>query len=107
MFDANIHHPAPHALTGSEHLASTQLLAVPAVWRTGNPLLVANLLVWSSYPLAAIVMRALLLALGCGAAVAWTGGLVFALGPLRVPASLEVIHFLNVYVALTACLHRA
>ena len=107
VLDANIHHPAPHALTGSEHLASTQLLAVPAVWITGNPLLVANLLVWASYPVAALAMRAVLLALGCGAAVAWTGGLVFALGPLRVPANFEVIHFLNVYVALAAlCLHR-
>src|SRR5688572_12654203 len=107
VLDANIHHPAPAQLTSSEHLASTQLVAVPAVWLSGNPVLVANLLVWASYPLAAIAMWRLLLALGCTGLVAWTGGLVFALGPLRVPANLEVLHYLNVYLALGAlALHR-
>src|SRR5262245_4225116 len=78
VLDANIHHPAPAQLTSSEHLASTQLIAVPAVWLTGNPVLVANLVVLASYPLAALAMYGLLVALGCGAAVAWVGGLVFA-----------------------------
>ena len=86
---------------------ATQLLAVPAIWLTGNPVLVANAIVWLSYPLAAWAAYRLLLALGCDALVAWTGGLVFALGPLRVPANLEVIHYLNVYLALAAlALHR-
>ena len=107
VLDANIHHPAPAQLTSSEHLASTQLVAVPAVWLTGNPVLVANLLVLLSYPLAALAMQRLLVALGCAGIVAWTGGLVFALGPLRVPGNLEVIHFLNAYLALAAlALHR-
>jgi hypothetical protein len=107
ILNANIHHPAPAELTSSEHLASTQLVAVPAIWLTGNPILVANAVVLASYPLAALAMRALLLALGCAAPAAWVGGLVFALGPLRVPGNLEVIHFLNVYLALAAlALHR-
>jgi hypothetical protein len=107
VLDANIHHPAPAQLTSSEHLASTQLVAVPAIWLTGNAVLVANLIVWLSYPLAALAMFRLLVALGCEALVAWTGGLLFALGPLRVPANLEVIHFLNVYLPLAAlALHR-
>lgn len=107
LLDANIHYPAPAQLTSSEHLASTQLVAVPAVWLTGNPILVANAIVLASYPLAALAMRALLVALGCASAAAWVGGLVFALGPLRVPGNLEVIHFLNVHLALAAlALHR-
>jgi hypothetical protein len=107
MLNANIHHPAPAELTSSEHLASTQLVAVPAIWLTGNPILVANAVVLASYPLAALAMRALLLALRCAAPAASVGGLVFALGPLRVPGNLEVIHFLNVYLALVAlALHR-
>jgi hypothetical protein len=107
VLQANINHPAPAQLTSSEHLASTQLLSVPAIWLTGNPVLVANAIVWLSYPFAAWAMYRLLLALGCDALVAWTGGLVLALGPLRVPANLEVIHYLNGYLALGAlALHR-
>jgi hypothetical protein len=107
LLDAGIHHPAPAQLTGSEHLASTQLLAVPAVWLTGNPILVANLVVFLSYPLAAFAMYRLALTLGCSAAAAWVGGLVFALGPLRVPANIQVLHFLNLYLPLAAlALHR-
>jgi hypothetical protein len=107
VLDANINHPAPAQLTSSEHLASTQLLSVPAIWLTGNPVLVANAIVWFSYPLAAWATYRLLLALGCDALVAWTGGLVLALGPLRVPANLEVIHYLNGYLPLAAlAIHR-
>ncbi len=107
LLQANINHPAPAQLTSSELLASTQLLAVPAVRLTGNAVLVANAIVWLSYPFAAWAAYRLLLALGCDAVVAWTGGLVFALGPLRVPANLEVIHYLNGYLALAAlALHR-
>jgi hypothetical protein len=107
VLDANINHPAPAQLTSSEHLASTQLIAVPAIWLTGNPVLVANAIVWLSYPFAAWATYRLLRALGCEAVVAWVGGLVLALGPLRVPANLEVLHYLNGWLALAAlALHR-
>jgi hypothetical protein len=47
-------------------------------------------------------MQRLLLALGCAGPPAWTGGLVFALGPLRVPGSLMLAKLLNPYLPLVA-----
>ena len=62
----------------------------------------ANAVALASYPLAALAMDRLLLALGCGGLVAWTGGLLFALGPLRVPGNLQVLQYPNVYLPLLA-----
>src|SRR2546426_7021387 len=82
LLDAPINYPAPAQLIGSEHFASSVLLATPIFWSTGNAVLAANAIALASYPLAALAMDRLLLALGCGGLVAWTGGLLFALGPL-------------------------
>src|SRR2546427_10137418 len=102
LLDAPINYPAPAQLIGSEHFASSVLLAAPIFWSTGNAVLAANAIVLASYPLAALAMDRLLLALGCGGLVAWTGGLLFALGPLRVPGNLQVLQYPNVYLPLLA-----
>jgi hypothetical protein len=102
LFDANINHPAPAQLTGSEHFLSSQLVFAPLYGLTGNALLAANLLALLSYPLGAFAMYRLLLALGCGGGPAWVGGLVLALGPLRVPGNLQVIQYLSFYLPLAA-----
>ncbi len=100
LLDANIHYPLRGQLTGSEHLASTQLVGVPLVWLTGNAILVANLVVFLSYPLGALAMQRLLVAYGIAPAVAWVGGLLFALGPFRVPANLQLLQYLGLYLPL-------
>lgn len=101
-FDAPVYHPAPGQLTGSEHFASSQLVFAPVFWPTGNAVLAANAVAFLSYPLAALAMERLLAGLGCGPGAAWVAGLAFALGPLRVPANLQVLQYLNLYLPLVA-----
>lgn len=83
LFDAPIFHPAPSQLAGAEAFLSSQIVYAPVFWLTGNAVLAANVLILLSYPLAALAMDRLLVALGAGRLVAWVGGLVFALGPDR------------------------
>jgi hypothetical protein len=100
LFDANIFHPAPGQLAGSEHFASSQLLFAPVYWVTGNPVLATNVVAMVSYPLAGIAMDRFLLALGCSAGPAWVGGLFFMLGPLRATGNLQLIQYMNFYLPL-------
>ena len=102
LLDAPINYPAPAQLTGSEHFASSVLVAAPVFWSTGNAVLAANAVALVSYPLAALAMDRLLVALGCDALVAWTGGLLFMFGPLRVPGNLQILQYPNVYLPLLA-----
>lgn len=102
LFDANLFYPAPGQLTGGEHFLSSQVVFAPLFWMSSNALWSASLLAWLSYPLAAWAMERLLRAYGCRATTAWTVGLLFALGPLRVPANLHVVQYLNVYLPLGA-----
>jgi hypothetical protein len=102
LFDAPIDYPAPAQLTGSDHFLSTQLLFAPVFWLSGNAVLAANLVAMASYPLAALAMNRLLRAVGAGAGVAWVGGLLFALGPRRVPINLQMLQYLNLYLPLVA-----
>lgn len=102
LFDANIYYPAPGQLTGWDHFFSSQLLFAPIFRITHNAIFSANLIVWASYPLAGLAMERLLRRLGLGAKVAWVAGLLFALGPMRVPLNMHLLQFLNVYLPLTA-----
>jgi hypothetical protein len=102
ILDANINYPAPAQLTGSEHFATSQLVFGPLYALTGNPVLAANLLIFLSYPLAAFAMQRLLVRLDCGRGPAWVGGLLFALGPLRVPANMQLPQYFNLFLPLAA-----
>lgn len=102
VVDANINHPASAQLTGTEHFATLQASFAPLYALTGNPLLAANLTVFATYPLAALAMQRLLLALGCSAGAAWVAGLIFALGPFRVPAHLHLLQYTNLFLPLVA-----
>src|SRR5262249_8985613 len=101
---APVSYPAPAQLAGTEHFLSSQIVFLPVYALTGNALLGANVVALASYPLAAVSMQRLLLALGCAGATAWVGGLVFALGPMRVPANLQLIQYLNLYLPMVALL---
>jgi hypothetical protein len=102
ILDAPIDHPAPRELAGSEHLATSQLVAAPVYWLTGNAVLAANAVAIASYPMAAFAMARLAAALGAGPVPAWTAGLVFALGPLRVPPSLQTVQLANLFLPVAA-----
>jgi hypothetical protein len=102
IFDANINWPAPLQLTGSEHLLSHQVLFSPLLWTSESPILAANLTTWFWYPLGGTAMAALLLASGVRPVVAWTAGCFFALGPLRVPFSLQTLQYPNALLPLAA-----
>ncbi len=102
VFDAPINYPAPAQLTGSEHLATSQLVAAPTYWTTGNAVLAANVATMASYLLAAVAMERLVTALGAVALAAWTAGVVFALGPLRAPANVQTLQYANVFLPLVA-----
>ncbi len=104
LFDANINHPAPAQLTGSEHFLSTQLVFAPTFALTGNALLAANVIAIASYPLSAIAMRQLLIALHLTPGPAFLGGLVFAIGPLLVPGNVQVLQYLPFYLPVAALL---
>lgn len=107
LFDAPIYFPAPAQLTGSEHFLSSQIAFAPVYALTGNAVLATNALVLASYPIAAFAMERLLAALGIGRWAAWSAGLLFALGPLRVPASFQVPQLLHLYLPVVAlALHR-
>src|SRR5579871_536480 len=102
LFSAPMNYPSPLQLTASEHFLSSQLLFSPVLWATGNAVLATNVCVIASYPVAALAMQRLVVALGCDGAAAWVAGLVFALGPLRVPARPHALQYLNLYLPLTA-----
>jgi hypothetical protein len=101
-YEAPINHPAPRQLSGSEHFLASQLVAAPVFWATGNAVLAANAVALLSYPMAALAAEILLLELGAATAPAWIAGLLFALGPLRVPANLQVLQYLNLFLPLLA-----
>jgi hypothetical protein len=102
LFDANIFHPAPAQLTGSDYYPSSQIAFAPIFWLTGNAVVAANTVALLSYPLAALAMERLLVALGCSAAAAWIAGLIFALGPLQIPRTIHVLQYLHLYLPLAA-----
>jgi hypothetical protein len=100
VFDAPIYFPSPRMLTGSEHFFALQAAFAPLYWLTGNAVLAANVVVLLSYPGAAIAMDRLLCACGLAPGAAWFGGFAFALGPLRVPGSVQPLQFMNLFLPL-------
>ncbi len=74
LFHAPIFYPSPNQLTGSESFFSAQAVFAPLFLATDNATLATTLTVFLTYPLAALAMSRLLLALGCGAGAAFVGG---------------------------------
>jgi hypothetical protein len=100
LFDANIFHPAPLALAGSDHLLGTLPIAGPVYWLTGNPVAAMNAVVLASFPLSALAAGALVRTLsGSG----WAGilaGFVFAFAPVRLRSFVPVQTFTVQYLPL-------
>ena len=105
LFDGNINYPAPHQLTGSEHLLSTQLVFAPLAWMTGNAVIAAGLTTLVLYVLAALAMQQLLRRFGCGAAIAWFVGLDYTIGPAGAMLNLQSLQYPTVWLpAVALCL---
>ena len=100
IFDANVFHPAPLALAGSDHLLGTLPIAGPVYWLTGNPVTTMNAVVLASFPLTALATGALVRTLsGSG----WGGllaGFVFAFAPIRLRSFVPVQTFTVWYLPL-------
>ena len=54
LLEANINHPAPAQLTGSDYFLSSQLLFAPLEIATGNAVLATNLTALATYCLAGL-----------------------------------------------------
>ena len=59
LFEANIFHPAAHALAYSEHMLGVLPVTLPAYWATGNPVFAHQLLMLSTFVLCGLSMAAL------------------------------------------------
>ena len=78
LFDANMFHPAPRALTWTEHHAGVALFAFPIYATTSNPVL-AYWVIWLlSFPLNALAMHALAWRLVRDHRAAMVAGIVYA-----------------------------
>lgn len=95
FFDANIFHPAPSMLAGSETLLASALLGAPLNAWTGNPVLTANLLAIATYPLAFVLTYALLRRLRYRPVACLVAAVAVTLGPFRVPADLRTLNYPN------------
>jgi hypothetical protein len=93
LFDANIFHPIPDMLTGSETLLSAVVVTGPVHALTGNPVLAANCAAMISYVLALLLVYALMRELTLPPLAAAAAAAAFALGPLAVPADLHVLQY--------------
>jgi hypothetical protein len=83
IFDANIYYPFRHTLAFSENLIGSALVAAPALWTTGNPVLGLNVATLVSIWLCGVGAYVLGRSLGLTPAGAFLCGLVYAFAPAR------------------------
>lgn len=117
FWNANIFHPAPLALSLSEHLFGQVLQILPVYWLTGNIILCYNLLFISTFALSAFGTYLLVRDLTGNKSAAFIAGLVYGFLPYRIAAvpHLQVmssqwmpfaLYGLNRYITATASLPR-
>ncbi len=83
FFQGNIIYPARDVITYSEHQFSTAILAAPAYWITGNPLVAYNLLFFFGFVFSAFGMYLLLRYLTGNRWAGLAAGLFFAFVPYK------------------------
>src|SRR5262245_46822030 len=95
LFQGNILHPAPDALTFSEHLLG-QLPTFGPVWlATGNPILALNATIFLSFVLCGLFMHLVLTRWTGSELAAYSGGFAYAFAPWRM-SSFHWPHLLTV-----------
>lgn len=83
LFDANIFHPAPRTLAGSEHLLGHVPIFGPVYEISGNPVLAYQILFLANLALSGAALHALLRHWGMPASAAFFGGLLYVFFPFR------------------------
>ncbi len=83
LFDANIFHPAPNALTSSEHMLGHMPIFGPVYAATGNPVLANQVNLFATLTLSGVSMYVLLRHWGAGRLASFAAGCIFAYCPLR------------------------
>jgi hypothetical protein len=83
FWNANIFHPAPLALTFSEHLVPQALQGLPFYIATGNIVLAYNVVFLATFALSGLGMFLLVRELTGSASAAFVAGLFFAFFPYR------------------------
>jgi hypothetical protein len=83
LFDGNLFFPIGGGLAFSDPNVSSALLSAPLYYATGNPALLLNVLLLSSFVLCALTACALAREWGATPRVAFACGLFFAFSPLR------------------------
>jgi hypothetical protein len=84
LFDANILHPHPAAMTLAGHRILPGILAAPVIGLTGNPILAYNVVLAGAYLLAALAGRRLAGLLGVDLVGAWAAGALYAFNTYQV-----------------------
>ncbi len=84
LFDANILHPHPAAMTLAGHRILPGILAAPVIGLTSNPILAYNVVLAGAYLLAALAGRRLAGLLGVGPVGAWAAGALYAFNTYQV-----------------------
>jgi hypothetical protein len=87
LFDANIFHPAPHVLTGSDAMLLPSLLGAPALWLGAHPVLVSNALLLLAILTSGVGAYVLAQRLAGDRRAAVLAGVIFAFAPYRVAHS--------------------
>jgi hypothetical protein len=83
IFDGNIFHPEPNALTFSDAMVIEGLVAAPLLWAGVRPVLVHNSLLLGAVIASALGMFVLVERLTRNRAAAVIGGIIFAFAPYR------------------------
>jgi hypothetical protein len=100
LFDANIFHPAPNALTSSEHMLGHLPIFGPVYALSANPVLANQINLFASLTLCGLAMYLLLRHWGVGRLAAFAGGVVFAYCPLRLTLVTHVHLIAGEYLVL-------
>jgi hypothetical protein len=83
LFEANLFHPAPHALATTEHLLGLQLLYLPLRLATGDPLAAHQATLVATFAAAFAAMLVLVRRWTGSWAAGVVAGLLYAFSPLR------------------------
>jgi hypothetical protein len=83
LLDANIFYPTSGTLTHSDPTLLESIVAAPLFWIGASPVLIYNLLVLASFPLAGLGLYWLARRLGCTPAASLVGATIYAFVPYR------------------------
>lgn len=102
VLEANVFHPVPGALRGSEALLSYGAMASPVIWATGNPVLAANVVALFAYVLSGWLFYLLARRLSAGVGASSVAAVAFAFGPMQLPVDVHGLQHANFVLPLVS-----